>query len=143
LCGAQGGQVGSEHGLLGHEPLPILIEHFVSVSDEAEAAKGAELWRFLPQGWKPGYFNETSPHVIQRHAEQNIPLEEVVGSWAVSTDPEAHITALQEVVDKGATHIFVHSAQPDQIGVIDFFGQNVLPRVREGAVTGVRPHRLP
>ncbi len=46
-------------------------------------------------------------------------------------------------VSAGSTHIFVRSAQPDQVGVVDFFGQNVLPRVRDGAITGVRPHHLP
>ncbi len=112
------------------DTMPILLEHFVSVSDQAEAARGAELWRFLPKGWKPGYFNEMSPITIQQHAEQNIPLEDVYGQWMVSTDPEAHARAIQELLDKGVTHVFVHSAQPDQAAVAEFFGRQVLPRVR-------------
>ncbi len=120
------------------DTMPILLEHMVVVGGQEEAARGAELWRFLPKGWKPGFFNNISPTSIRENAEQQIPLEEVYGQWAVSTDPEEHIKKIQEVVDKGVTHIFIHSAQPDQAAVVDFFGQHVLPPIKQGAITGTR-----
>ncbi|MCA1599448.1 MAG: TIGR03557 family F420-dependent LLM class oxidoreductase [Chloroflexi bacterium] len=129
---------GARAGGKDPDTLPILLEHFVSVSDTQEAARGAALWRFLPKAWKPGFFNDGSPIEIQQHAEQQIPLEQVYGQWAVSTDPEVHIQKIQELVDKGVTHIFIHSAQEDQGGVVNFFGEQVLPRIKEGAVTGTR-----
>ena len=125
---------------VGKDPakMPILLEHFVSVSQEEEAKANAEKRRFLPKAWKPGYFNNISPKAIQKRAESEIPLSSVYGSWAVSTDPQTHVQAIQKWVDLGVTHIFVHSAQANQPAVVDFFGKQVLPLVR-GGVTGVRP----
>jgi len=40
---------------------------------------------------------------------------------------------------KGVTHIFIHSAQSDQIAVVDFFGRHVLPRI--AAYQGGGRHR--
>lgn len=124
----------------GKDPatMPMLIEHFVSVSDEQGARSGAELWRFLAKNWQPGYFNNISPLSIQERAQREIPLEQVIGAMAVSTDPAKHVEAIQQLVDKGVTHIFVHSAQQDQRAVIDFFGSQVLPKVRDGGVAHVR-----
>jgi len=118
--------------------MPVLLEHFVSVSDMQTALADAELWRFTPKAWKPGFFNNESPAAIQRNAEQQIPRETVANSWVVSTDPAAHLLGIQQIVNLGVTDVFVHSAQQDQVGVIKFFGQQVLPQVRAGAIQGVR-----
>jgi len=127
----------------GKDPatMPILLEHFVSVSDIPQAFPGAEKWRFTARSWTPGYFNNIDPRDIQRRANTEIPLAGVVNSWAVSANPDTHIQAIQKIVDAGVTHVFVHSAQEDQVAVADFFGQYVLPRVRAGAIKNVRPVR--
>lgn len=52
--------------------------------------------------------------------------------------PTVHIQKIQELVGKGVTHIFIHSVQEDQVGVVNVFGEHVLPRLKEGAVTGTR-----
>jgi coenzyme F420-dependent glucose-6-phosphate dehydrogenase len=36
-------------------------------------------------------------------------------------------------IDLGFTHLFFHSASPDQRGFIELFGQEVLPMIRESA----------
>jgi len=118
--------------------MPIMLEHFVSVSDMQTALADAELWRFTAKAWKPGFFNNESPVAIQRNAEQQIPREVVANSWVVSTDPAAHLLGIQQLVNLGVTDVFVHSAQADQVSVINFFGQQVLPQVRAGAIQGVR-----
>ena len=38
------------------------------------------------------------------------------------------IQALTELFNSGATHVNIHSGQADQRRVIDFYGQEVLPR---------------
>lgn len=124
----------------GKDPatLPILAEHYVVVGDEAEARRGAELWRFLPNAWHSGYFDNISPQSIQEHAEGEVPIEKVLSRWVISADAETHVQALQELVDNGVTHVFIHSPQEDQNRVISFFGERVLPCVREGVISGVR-----
>lgn len=120
------------------ETMPILGELFVVVGDEAEARRYAEQWRFHPRSYQPGYFNNISPSDIQRNAETQVPLEEVYKTWTVSTDPAAHLQAIQKLVDLGVTHVFIHSPQQDQVRVAEFYGREVLPRVRDGAITGAR-----
>ncbi len=120
------------------DTMPILLEHFVVIGDEAEARRDAELVRFHALAWKPGYFNNISPAAIQRRAEAEIPLEALYRYWPVSTDPTIHVQAIQNVVNAGVTHLLVHSTQQAQVAVVDFFGRQVLPRIHAGAIKGVR-----
>jgi F420-dependent hydroxymycolic acid dehydrogenase len=111
--------------------MPIFIEQFVVVGDKKDAETSAELWRFLPKAWKP-YFNIRDPQEIQRRAEAELPLKEVYKDFTVSTDPEVHVKALQEAFKGGATEVHIHSGQADQRRVIEFYGKEVLPRLRKG-----------
>ena len=95
-----------------------------------DAEQAAELWRLLPKAWKL-YFNFGDPAEIQRAAEQTIPLDQVYADWVVSTDPDAHVKKLQEAFAGGATEVHIHSGQPDRRRVIDFYGREVLPRLRK------------
>jgi hypothetical protein len=74
------------------------------------------------------------PQEIQRRAEGSSPLEEVYKDFTVSTDPEVHVKALQEAFKGGATEVHIHSGQADQRRVIEFYGKEVLPRLRKGHV---------
>jgi F420-dependent hydroxymycolic acid dehydrogenase len=49
----------------------------------------------------------------------------------VSNDPDAHVKALIDLFNGGATIVNVHSGQADQRHVIEFYGKHVLPRVHE------------
>jgi len=120
------------------DTMPILLEHFVVIGDEAEARRDAELVRFQAKAWKPGYFNNISPAAIQRRAEMEIPLEALYSHWPVSTDVAVHVQAIQNMVNAGVTHLFVHATQQDQVAVVDFFGHQVLPQIHAGAIKGVR-----
>jgi TAT-translocated FGD2 family F420-dependent dehydrogenase len=111
--------------------MPVFIEQFVVVGDKKDAETSAELWRFLPKAWKP-YFNIRDPQEIQRRAEAELPLEEVYKDFTVSTDLEVHVKALQEAFKGGATEVHIHSGQADQRQVIEFYGKQVLPRLRKG-----------
>lgn len=107
--------------------MPVLIEQYAVVGDQSAARQAAELWRFGPKAFK-GYENNPDPVSIQQHADKEIPLEKVMSSWAIGTDPAVHIKKLQELFDSGATIVNVHSGQADQKTLIDFYGQNVLPK---------------
>jgi alkanesulfonate monooxygenase SsuD/methylene tetrahydromethanopterin reductase-like flavin-dependent oxidoreductase (luciferase family) len=108
--------------------MPVLIEQFVVVGDKNEAQQAAEFWRFLPKAFKE-YYNVTDPAEIQQHAEGEVPLEQVYGEWAVGRDPAAHVEAINQLFDSGATIVNVHSGQADQKKVIEFYGNSVLPKL--------------
>ncbi len=109
---------------------PILVEHWAIVGGDAEARAAAEKWRFTPRAWEHGFYDNISPHDIQTRSEAEIDLESVYSEWAVSTNPQYHIDAFRQLADKGATHIVVHVAMPNQSEVIDFFGKEVLPAMK-------------
>ncbi len=123
----------------GKDPasMPVLAEQMVVVGSKQEAERGAALWRYMPKAWER-YVSDPDPRSIQRRAERDIPLEETYRSWVVSEDPDAHVQALQKLIDGGVTHIFLHSPQADQARVIQFYGEQVLPRLSQAPLAGSR-----
>ena len=115
----------------GKDPtrMPVFIEQYVVVGGSNELKEAAELWRFGPKAWEP-YFNIRDPKTIQERAEAEVPLEEVSEGWPVGTDPEVHVKVLTDLFKSGATGVHIHSGQRDQKKVIDFYGKEVLPRLR-------------
>jgi TAT-translocated FGD2 family F420-dependent dehydrogenase len=110
--------------------MPVLVEQYVVVGGKTDAEAAAELWRFGPKAFK-SYYNIRDPKEIQRKADAEIPLEKVYGDWPVGTDPEAHIKTITDLFSSGATIVNIHSGQADQKRVIDFYGKEVLPRIRQ------------
>jgi F420-dependent hydroxymycolic acid dehydrogenase len=117
---------------------PILAEQFVVVGGPREAEAAARLWRFIPRAWKP-YYDIPDPREIERRANAEVPLEEVSRRWPVSTDPDVHAHALVKLFGSGVTQVYVHSAEPDQLSVIRFYGRQVLPRVRRRVAAAAPP----
>jgi TAT-translocated FGD2 family F420-dependent dehydrogenase len=111
------------------DDMPVLVEQFVVVGDKSEAELAARLWNFIPRAFK-GYHNIPSPAEIERRAQAELPLDKVYGDWPVSTDPKEHIEAITKLFDSGVTIVNIHSGQPDQSKVLEFFGKNVLPHVK-------------
>ena len=118
----------------GRDPsqMPVLVEQFVVVGDRTEAERSAELWRFIPKAFSK-YYNMRDPEAIQQQAAKDLKLEEVYSTWPVSTDPDVHVKAITKLFDSGATIVNIHTGQQDQRRVIDFYGKEVLPRVRKAS----------
>jgi coenzyme F420-dependent glucose-6-phosphate dehydrogenase len=57
-------------------------------------------------------------------------LPKVYGDWTVSSNPETHAQKIKKLFDSGVTIVNIHSGQPDQQKVIEFYGREVLPRVK-------------
>ena len=71
---------------------------------------------------------------MQRRAAELSSPERTVRSWAIGRDPAVHAQRMEELFAAGATQVYIHSAQPDQRRVIEFYGREVLPaRPRAGA----------
>jgi TAT-translocated FGD2 family F420-dependent dehydrogenase len=112
--------------------MPVLIEQYVVVGDRAAARQAAEFWRFGPKAFKTLY-DVPSPVDIQQTADAGTSIEEVTQSWAIGTDPALHVKKMHELFDSGASIVNVHSGQPEQARVIDFYGTHVLPAFRRPA----------
>jgi len=114
----------------GKDPtaMPRLVEPFVIVGGREEALEGARLWLFHAIGQQ--VLDMSDPRRIQHYAEENSSAEREMEQWLISGDPQAHLDAIKRLVDAGATHVFVHSAQWDQHRFIDFYGREVLPALR-------------
>jgi F420-dependent hydroxymycolic acid dehydrogenase len=115
----------------GKDPakMPVLVEHFVVVGDREEAKRWAELWRFLPKGFE-GLYELADPAAIQQRAERDVPLDDVLSSWTVGTDPQRHADAVRDLFESGATIVNVHAGQDDQRKAIEFYGSEVLPKLQ-------------
>jgi coenzyme F420-dependent glucose-6-phosphate dehydrogenase len=109
--------------------MPVLVEAFVVVGDQSEAQVPAKLWNFIPKAFK-GYQNIPDPAQIERRAQTELPLPKVYGDWTVSSNPETHAQKIKKLFDSGVTIVNIHSGQPDQQKVIEFYGREVLPRVK-------------
>jgi TAT-translocated FGD2 family F420-dependent dehydrogenase len=114
----------------GKDPaaMPRLVEPFVIVGGREQALEVARLWLFHAIGRQ--VLDMSDPRQIQRYAEENSTPELEMGQWVISVDPQAHVDAIKRLVDAGATHLFIHSAQRDQRRFIDFYGREVLPALR-------------
>jgi len=110
------------------QAMPRLVELYVFVGSREEALEAARLWRFHATGAE--VLDMSDPRQIQLYAEENSSPEKETEGWNVSEDPRAHVDAIEELVDAGTTHVFVHSAQRDQRRFIDFYGREVLPALR-------------
>ena len=115
----------------GKDPakMPVLVEHFVVVGDREEAKRWAELWRFLPKGFE-GLYELADPAAIHQRAERDVPLDDVLSSWTVGSDPQQHADAVRELFESGATIVNVHAGQDDQRKAIEFHGSEVLPKLQ-------------
>ncbi len=107
--------------------MPMLTEQYVFVGTEEEALDAAAPWLFGPVVNQVLAIDD--PRTIQRKAAALSSPAEVIETWLVSRDPAAHAGRIRELFAAGATHVAIHSAQPDQERVIEFYGQKVLPAV--------------
>lgn len=110
--------------------MPVFIEQYVVVGGDKEVKEAAEMWRFGPKAWKP-YFNIRDPKTIQERADAEIPLDKVVEGWPIGLDPDVHVKTISELYASGATGVHIHTGQRDQARVIEFYGNQVLPRLRQ------------
>lgn len=126
-------QKGASDGGKDVARMPVFIEQYVVVGDKKQVNEAAEMWRFGPKAWKP-YFNIRDPKTIQQRADAEVPLDKVVDGWAIGTDPEVHVKVIADLYESGATGVHIHSGQRDQERVIEFYGKEVLPRLRKTSV---------
>ena len=96
--------------------------------DEASARKTAhELWAFSSL---PGELSQELPTPAHFEQAVSIVTEDMVAESIVcGPDPEKHLAKIQEYVDAGFDHVYVHQVGPNQAGMIDFYQREIMPRL--------------
>lgn len=114
----------------GKDPrtMPILAETMVVAGSQEEARRYAPIWQFMPHSWDR-YVGDPDPVDIERRARRDVKVDELIQKWPIGEDPQVHVQAIQQLIDGGVTHVFIHSPQADLRGVIEFYGRDVLPKL--------------
>jgi G6PDH family F420-dependent oxidoreductase len=129
-------------GLIATSPQPGLVDAFNSAGgsrkprygqvtvcwapDEATARRTAHEW--WATAALEGELSQELP--LPRHFQQAVSTvreEDVARSVVCGPDPEQHRKAIQQFLDGGFDHVYVHQVGPDQEAFFKFFGQQVLP----------------
>jgi coenzyme F420-dependent glucose-6-phosphate dehydrogenase len=114
------------------------VELAVVVAPNQEAGlKEARLWTgsMYPNRAKYGVYD---PRDMQRVGKL-IPDQEIASHWFISGDPDEHVQLAERYLDLGFTHLFFHAPGPNQRAFIQFYGQNVLPKLRQRYGQAQRP----
>lgn len=61
-------------------------------------------------------------------AVQDVTEDEVCEEMTCGPDPEQHMASIQEYVEAGMTHIYIHQVGPDQDSFFEFYQKEILPR---------------
>lgn len=134
------GEVGD--GFISTAPEKELIEQFQAAggqgkptygqltvcwaNDEAEARRTAFEW--WPTGGLQGELSvelRTPTHFEQ--AVKGLTEEQVVKNLVCGPDVDRHRQAIQEYIDAGYDHVYIHQIGPDQEGFIRFYQREILP----------------
>jgi coenzyme F420-dependent glucose-6-phosphate dehydrogenase len=132
-------------GLIGVAPVAESVEQFrseggegkpaygqlhVCWAEEEDAAKELALKQW-PNGAIGGsYFLELPLPAHFEEAAEVLDADDIGESIVCGPDPERHRAAIQEYVDAGYDHVYVHQIGPDQEGFFDFYEREVLPSFR-------------
>jgi hypothetical protein len=81
-----------------------------------------------PTAGMPGDLNSELP--TPKHFEavaQLVTQEEVAKQVACGPDPRKHLDMIQQYIDAGYDHIYIHQVGPDQMGFFGFAQKQILP----------------
>jgi coenzyme F420-dependent glucose-6-phosphate dehydrogenase len=146
---AAGGQAAVElashigDGLIGTTPYAQLIQQFDAArgtgrprygqitvcwaKDETTAQRTAFEW--WPNAAIKGQLSQELPTpTFFEQAAQMVREEDVAQAIICGPDPQRHIQAIQQFVDAGYDHVYVHQVGPDQEGFFQFYQAEVLPK---------------
>jgi len=106
--------------------------------DEKEALETAYEW--WPNVGLEGNLTQELP--LPEHFEQasaTVRKEDVAEAIPLGPDPQPYADGIQEYIDAGYDHVYLHQIGPEQEGFLRFYAEEVAPKVlgvREGALTG-------
>ncbi len=129
-CSGPKGQIVEEYKDAGGEGPAYTQLHMCYAESEDEAVDTVhEYW---PNGSIPGELGQELPTPAHfQQAAQMVEREDIAeGSTVTSPDPQAHIDSIEQAVDAGYDHVYVHQIGPEQKQALEFYEEEVLPSVR-------------
>jgi coenzyme F420-dependent glucose-6-phosphate dehydrogenase len=117
------GQFRSEGG----EGKPTYGQLHVCWGEDEEAAKRLALKQWPNGAISGSHFLELPLPAHFEEAAAVLDADDIAGSIVCGPDPERHRSAIQEYVDAGYDHVYVHQIGPEQEGFIDFYEHEILP----------------
>jgi coenzyme F420-dependent glucose-6-phosphate dehydrogenase len=117
----------------GKEPqnMPRYIELNVAYTRDLRGAAN-EFRKYWAGAFVPAMFNERiyTPSLSEQNGEV-VSDETVIKMACISDDPQEHAKYIQQHIDAGFTHLFFHTAGPEQARFIRDYAKDVLPLVRK------------
>lgn len=132
-------------GLIGTAPVAESVEQFRSEGGEGkptygqlhvcwaeseEAAKKLALEQWPNGAISGSYFLELPLPAHFEEAAEVLDTDDIGESIVCGPDPQRHRAAIEEYVEAGYDHVYVHQVGPDQEGFFDFYQREVLPSFR-------------
>jgi len=118
---------------VGKEParMPRLIELNVAYTKDKEAAVRS-IKKYWAGSLVPALFDQKiyTPAMSERNGAV-VGTDTIEERMCISADPEDHVAFAQRYIDLGFTHLYFHSADPDQRGFLEKYARDVLPKIRE------------
>jgi G6PDH family F420-dependent oxidoreductase len=129
-------------GLVGTAPVAESLEQFrseggegkptygqlqVCWAEDEEAAKRLALKQWPNAAISGSHFLELPLPAHFEEATEGLDTDDIAESVVCGPDPERHRAAIQEYVDAGYDHVYVHQIGPDQEGFFGFYEREVLP----------------
>jgi coenzyme F420-dependent glucose-6-phosphate dehydrogenase len=92
-------------------------------------AKAREIaYKYWPTAGLKGDLSQELPTPAHfERAAQIVSEEQVAEALVCSNNPEDHLKGIQEFIDTGFDHIYVHQVGPDQEGFFNFYQEHILP----------------
>jgi G6PDH family F420-dependent oxidoreductase len=105
--------------------------------DERAARKTA--LRMWPTAAIPGEAGQELPNPAHFEQLAELVTEDAIAERIVcGPDVERHVAAIQEYVDAGFDHVYIHQVGPKQEGFIEAYARDVVPRFSRSAARGAK-----
>jgi coenzyme F420-dependent glucose-6-phosphate dehydrogenase len=120
---------GLEKAGRGSDDVDTLMEMKVSFDHDRERAlQDTRYW--APLALTPDEkMGIEDPVEMQRLADA-LPIERAASRWIVSTDPDEHVSKINEYIEMGFRHLVFHGPGADQRRFIRLYAEEILPRLR-------------
>jgi coenzyme F420-dependent glucose-6-phosphate dehydrogenase len=131
-------------GMVGTSPIAETVERFRRGGGEGKptygqlhvcwAANEEEARRTALEWWPNGaiggsHFLELPLPSHFEEATELVSEEDVAESIVCGPDPQRHSEAIEEYVEAGYDHVYVHQIGPEKEGFFDFYSREVLPKL--------------
>ncbi|MGD9734828.1 MAG: TIGR03557 family F420-dependent LLM class oxidoreductase [Solirubrobacterales bacterium] len=144
VAGESSVELAARHGdgIVGTSPIAESVDQFreeagegkptygqlhVCWDEDEESAKQLALHQWPNAAISGGYSLELTMPAHYEEAAEMLDPDQVAESVICGPDPSRHRAAIQEYVDAGYDHVYVHQVGEDQEGFFRFYEQEILP----------------